>query len=152
MAMSGARGATLAEFLAAMRLTGQPSDVEAANGKLAQLFASYAAKRLSDMSSTTRRKGPPPSSRLSSWPPPISWRSVSPDSRDWVVPEYRALLRTRYDAEIFENANPATIDAWAAERTRGQIKRVATWDEETPPDFVLINAVYFNGRWAHPFE
>ena len=167
MAMSGARGATLAEFLEAMELTGQPSDIEAANGKLAELFASYAAQRLEpeevreagrqfggrreqnlDIRGATVDVGQPITELASA----NLLALVSTDARQRVAPEYRALLRTHYGAEIFENANRATIDAWAAERTRGKIKRVAIWDKDAPPDFVLINAVHFYGRWAHPFE
>ena len=168
MAMSGARGATQAEFLSAMRLTGQPSEIESANGKLAELFASYAEERLDpeELQESARLFGGDRQRGLSD----DDWKTVgdgrpvtelasanllalvSPGGRPFVSPEYRALLRTRYSAEDFENAQPATIDAWAAERTRGAIKRIATWDAEAPPAFVLLNAVHFYSRWAYTFR
>ena len=88
---------------------------------------------------------------LASWPWPLI-ALTSPERRLLVAPEYRELLRKRYDAEVFENAAPATIDAWAAARTRGKIPRVANWDSRSPPGFVLLNAIYFNGRWEQPFH
>lgn len=167
MAMSGARGATQAEFLTAMRLMGPPSDIEIANGKLAELLASYAAERIDpeELRGSARLFGGDGKQDLGdrdaeamAGQPVTELASanllalVSPGGRELVSPEYRELLRTRYGAAIFENAKPATIDAWAAERTHGHVKRVANWDEEAPPEFVLLNAVHFNGRWAHPFK
>jgi serpin B len=44
------------------------------------------------------------------------------------------------------------IDRWASEATRGRIPRVAP--SPIPDDLVLllINAVYFKGRWSAPFD
>ncbi len=145
MAMSGARGATQAEFLDVMRLPGQPSDIEAANGRLGALLANFSERRDRE----ARGMGERPLAELA-----IAnlIALTSPDGRLLVAPEYRELLRKRYDAEVFENAAPATIDAWAAARTRGKIPRVANWDSRSPPGFVLLNAIYFNGRWEQPFH
>ena len=143
MGMSGARGATQAEFLDAMRLQGQPSEIEAANGRLAAGLASYADDR-----ETQETTGQAPTELAIA----NLMALTSPEARLLVAPEYRELLRKRYDAEVFENADPATIDAWAATRTRGQISRVANWGLHSPPGFALLNAIYFNGRWEEPFH
>jgi serpin B len=140
MAMSGARGATQAEFLAVMRLAGQQSDVETANGKLAALLA-----RVADDGDTEAMAYQRPTELDIANLLAITSRY----GQSLVAPEYRELLRKRYDAEVFENAAAAKINAWVAERTRGHITRVANWS--TPPAFVLVNAVYFNGRWEAPF-
>ena len=124
MAMSGARGATQAEFLDVMRLPGQPSDIEAANGRLGALLANFSERRDRE----ARGMGERPLAELA-----IAnlIALTSPDGRLLVAPGYRELLRKRYDAEVFENAAPATIDAWAAARTRGKIPRVANWDSRS---------------------
>lgn len=43
------------------------------------------------------------------------------------------------------------INAWAAERTRGMIRRVV---QSLAPDevFALADAAYFDGAWTHPFD
>jgi len=138
MAMSGARGATQEEFLEVMRLQRQPSDIEAANGFLAAALARRSAAQ------EAQAPVEPAIANLMAL--------ASPDGRLLVAPEYRDLLRKRYGAEVFENAAPATIDAWVAARTRGQIRDVATWDARSPPDFVLLNAIHFNGFWEQPFD
>jgi serpin B len=161
MAMSGARGTTQAEFLAVMRLPDQPSETEAANGKLTELIASYAEERpdLEALLANAYWSGQDEAKARTEAGQPITELAAanllaltSPFGRLLVAPEYRELLRTAYNAEVFENAAPATIDAWATARTRGHIPHVATWDEDSSPDFVLLNAVYFNGRWACPFQ
>jgi serpin B len=50
-----------------------------------------------------------------------------------------------------------TINAWVAQRTRGLIDRIVSRDDfvATPasiPQLVLANALFFKGRWVHPFK
>lgn len=75
------------------------------------------------------------------------------------LPAYTGLLRRNYNAEA-RSANFATaaevsrraINAWTEERTKGKIKDLFKEGAMTPlTRLVLVNAVYFKGRWALPF-
>ena len=44
------------------------------------------------------------------------------------------------------------INAWASEKTRGKITRIADGLMSPTPDLFLANAVYFKGKWEDPFE
>lgn len=49
-------------------------------------------------------------------------------------------------------AAEATINEWASDQTRGRIKGIAN-DMVTPQtDLFLANAIYFKGKWEHPFN
>ena len=57
------------------------------------------------------------------------------------------------DALDFTNAHSIDImNAWAGEKTRGKITRIADGLMSPPPDLFLANAVYFKGKWEDPFE
>ncbi|MFO0951134.1 MAG: serpin family protein [Isosphaeraceae bacterium] len=46
-----------------------------------------------------------------------------------------------------------TINAWVEEQTRDKIKDlIGPSDVTTDTSLVLTNAIYFKGRWAHPFR
>lgn len=74
--------------------------------------------------------------------------------------EYRDLMAECYDAGFreldFERATERarrTINAWVADRTEGRIEEVLRPGDLSPAAaLVLTNAVYFQGRWALPFE
>ena len=73
-----------------------------------------------------------------------------------VRPEYAARLRDIYDAELatldFGNGNAVPrINAWVNERTKSKISHIL--DELSPlAAMVAVNAIYFKGRWAIPFD
>jgi serine protease inhibitor len=73
-----------------------------------------------------------------------------------VRPECAAKLRDIYDAELttLDFAAPDAvprINAWVNERTKGKISHVL--NELSPlAAMVAVNAIYFKGRWAIPFE
>jgi len=123
MAMSGARGATQAEFLDAIRLQGQPTEIAAANGRLAARLASYSDDGF----------GPPAGATSELCELLISNRLelVSPDGRLSIAPEYRDVLCRRYQAEIMESAKQ---------------------NSRKPPCFRIFNSVDFDGRWETPFR
>lgn len=77
-----------------------------------------------------------------------------------VLPSYTAALQARYDAEIhpanFEGAPEAArigINRWTADRTHDRIRDLLGPGTIRPDTkLVLVNAIYFKGRWQSPFE
>src|SRR5260370_23104468 len=73
-----------------------------------------------------------------------------------VRPECAAKLRDIYDAELttLDFAAPDAvpkINSWVSERTKSKISHIL--DELSPQAaMVAVNAIYFKGRWAIPFE
>jgi serpin B len=65
-----------------------------------------------------------------------------------VAKDYKALLKDRYAAEVFERANLDTVNGWVKQRTEGKIEKIL----EKMSDVVLVNAVYFKSRWAIVFD
>jgi serpin B len=65
-----------------------------------------------------------------------------------VAKDYKALLKDRYAAEVFEQASLDTVNGWVKQRTEGKIDRIL----EKVSDVVLVNAVYFKSRWAVVFD
>lgn len=46
----------------------------------------------------------------------------------------------------------ADINSWVEERTEGLIARLVEAGDVAQASMVLTNALYFKGRWAHPFD
>jgi serpin B len=65
-----------------------------------------------------------------------------------VAKDYKALLKDRYRAEVFERASLDTVNNWVRDRTEGKIETIL----DKPSDVVLVNAVYFKSRWAVAFD
>ena len=65
-----------------------------------------------------------------------------------VAKDYKALLKDRYAAEVFERASLDTVNGWVKQRTEGKIEKIL----EKLSDVVLVNAVYFKSRWAVVFD
>jgi serpin B len=76
------------------------------------------------------------------------------------APAYRETLATHYgDAlrEVDYRSDPegarATINEWVADETRGHIENLLPPGAvDTLTRLVLVNAVYFQADWKHPFE
>lgn len=69
---------------------------------------------------------------------------------DWV-----ALVAEYYKSEIFQTNLPNALDninAWAKEKTEGLIDAILSEPLEEDARLVLMNAIYFNGKWVTPFE
>jgi serpin B len=73
-----------------------------------------------------------------------------------IRPEFVELNKTFFDAQVSElNFNDprslSTINSWVNSKTRGKIERII---DQISADSVLflINAIYFNGKWKHPFD
>jgi serpin B len=83
----------------------------------------------------------------------IWYRQGSP-----VKPEFIACNRQFFGAtvEALNFADPHSVDrinAWANEKTRGKISRIADgMIDPVNTRLFLANAVYFKGKWADPFE
>lgn len=65
-----------------------------------------------------------------------------------VTPNYEALVRDQYAAEVFRGATLDTVNGWVAKRTEGKIDKIL----DRLSDLVLVNAVYFKSRWALVFD
>lgn len=67
-----------------------------------------------------------------------------------IADDYRDTIRTHYGAEIFKDANLATVNAWVKDKTEGKIPTII--ERLNPQDsHVLLNAVYFKAPWAQAF-
>jgi serpin B len=75
-----------------------------------------------------------------------------------VKPEFIACNRRYFDATVdaLNFADPHSVDiinAWANEKTRGKISRIADgMIDLINTQLYLANAVYFKGKWADPFD
>jgi serpin B len=65
-----------------------------------------------------------------------------------VAADYKAQLKERYAAEVFQRATLDTVNNWVSDRTEGKIEKILN----RMSDVVLINAVYFKSRWAVVFD
>ena len=168
MAMSGASGATRAEFLKAMSFSQSVAEIESANGELARLLASYAKERLDPSAvaasariacmqkphakdsdceaeaATTAQKEAPLTE--------LDVANLLAIAKGPVSQGYKTVIATKYGGEVFEDATPQRINAWVAEKTRGHVTHVVDWRPNEAPAFILADAVYFHGRWDDPFH
>jgi serpin B len=70
---------------------------------------------------------------------------------DLVSPEYAALLKDKYAAEVFQHAGLDDINGWVNRKTEGKIDKIL--EKRNPNSIaVLLNAVYFKARWSSPFD
>jgi serpin B len=70
---------------------------------------------------------------------------------DVIAPDYITLLKTRYAAEVFQQATLDDINGWVARKTADMIPRML---DRLDPDAsaTLLDAVYFKARWASVFD
>ena len=77
-----------------------------------------------------------------------------------VLPSYAAALESRYDAELHPvdfarapEADRTGINRWTADRTHDRIRDLLGPGSIRPDTkLILVNAIYFKGRWESPFE
>lgn len=73
-----------------------------------------------------------------------------------VYEDFLQRCRDNFGAEVsrLDFGNPgavAAINKWVSENTKGKIGKIV--DRLSTADiFVLLNAVYFNGKWLKPFD
>lgn len=70
---------------------------------------------------------------------------------DRVAPSYKQLLHDQFGAELFSGSDLAAINGWVKRKTDGKI---ATILSRLDPNSVcvVLNAIYFKGAWAEPFN
>jgi len=71
-------------------------------------------------------------------------------------PGFLARMRDDYEAEIasldFRSPDAAgTINGWVDRKTQGKIRQLVDARSVRDVMLVLVNALYFNGRWTEPF-
>ena len=65
--------------------------------------------------------------------------------------DYSDDLKRDYGAELFQNVTLDTVNGWVKQKTEGRIGRIL--DKLSDDDAaVILNAVYFKGRWAETFS
>ena len=176
MALSGARGATEVQMAAVLKHRLPRAEIDAANSAALAILNGYdrsatpptcpADMRLNGAQCETgllangqcrfplRREGDqcvgaatvPPSAKL------LAANALMLTKRgDLVSPEYAALLKDKYAAEVFQNAGLDEINGWVNRKTEGKIDKIL---DGLDPDSaaVLLNAVYFKARWSSPFD
>jgi serpin B len=179
MALSGARGETEQEMASVLKQRLNRPAMEAANGALQSLLHAYdksaaPPKCPQGMHAVTQasparceaalrpdgqcvypavREGNlcvaagnfPPSARLLT-----ANALMLPGRDDLVAPEYAALLKDKYGAEIFHDVGLDDVNGWVKRKTEGKIERIL--DKLDPlTAAVILNAVYFKAKWAAPF-
>jgi serpin B len=68
-----------------------------------------------------------------------------------VSPDYVALLKDKYAAEVFKDAQLADVNAWVNRKTEGKIDKILDRLDPSAPA-VLLNAVYFKAAWLSTFR
>ena len=67
-----------------------------------------------------------------------------------ISPNYAALLREKYRAQIFADATLDEINGWVRKQTAGKIDRIV--DQIDPGEVAaIVNAIYFKAAWRSPF-
>jgi serpin B len=129
MTLAGARGETEREMWAVLKHTLGRADVVDASRRVQVTLAGYREARLKVANALmlTREAG------------------------SSIAPEYAALLREGFAAEIFRNAGVDAVNAWVSERTEGKIARIL---DRLPQDAAatIVNAVHLKATWRNPFE
>ena len=133
MAYNGARGSTRQAMARALDLQGmsQPAVRRNAAALLRALQSADPQAGLTVANSLWARSGVP------------FKRQFLQDARDY----YGARVST---LDFRSPSAPATINSWVQCATQGKIPSIV---DRIPPSMVmyLINAVYFRGKWTHPF-
>jgi serpin B len=151
MVLSGARGETAVEMREVLRHTLSGQAIDAANqSALAALLdrgggapgCPHDASRDGALCVTDAQ------SRAATLRVANALMLVNPSAT--VADGFRDTIRRQYGAEIFKDADLATVNGWVKDRTEGKIPTIL--DRLNPQDsHVLLNAVYFKAPWAQAF-
>ncbi|MBQ8662250.1 MAG: serpin family protein [Eubacterium sp.] len=69
---------------------------------------------------------------------------------DWI-----ALVSEYFESEVFQTNLPGamkSINSWVEDKTEGLIDSILSEPLSEDARLVLMNAIYFNGKWVTPFE
>jgi serpin B len=71
--------------------------------------------------------------------------------RELVADPYRQLLSENFGAEVFGGSDLESVNEWVKQETDGRIEQILS---RLDPNSVgiLLNAIYFKGTWAFPFN
>jgi serpin B len=178
MALAGARGDTATEMMRALSLRMSAEAVDTGNAEVLAVFNGYdrsnapptcplgatvvgrncEMRPAGDMANQcryglllqgTRCVGPgqsPPSAKLL-----VANALMLHKRGDVIAPDYITLLKTRYAAEVFQQATLEDVNSWVARKTADMIPHML---DQLDPDAsaTLIDAVYFKARWASVFD
>ena len=174
MALSGARAETEREMLSVLKHHLTRQEIEAANSQALTTFKNYDKSAVTPtcpagMELEGQRCRTSPSA--DGWCPPPMKRegdqcfggaTLAPSAKllvanalmmirsESISPEYAALLKDQYAAEVFQKATLSDINRWVSRKTEGKIPKMLDQLDDTAA--VLLNAVYFKSRWASPFD
>jgi serpin B len=176
MALSGARGATEVQMAAVLKHRLPRAEIDAANSAALAILNGYDRSKTpptcpADMglNGTQCETGLPANGQCrfplrregdqcvgaATLPPSVKLLAANAlmltKRGDLVSPEYVALLKDKYAAEVFQNAGLDEINGWVNRKTEGKIDKIL---DMLDPDSaaVLLNAVYFRARWSSPFD
>jgi serpin B len=175
MALSGARGETEKQMLSVLKQTLPRSAIETTNASVLATLNGYDKSAVPPVCPTGMKvdggtcKGPraadgcpypmsaegsqcigsakfPPSAKLS-----IANAIMLTGAGGAVSPDYVALLKDKYAAEVFKNARLNDVNAWVKRKTEGKIDKIL---DQLDPNAaaVLLNAVYFKAAWLSSFN
>ena len=179
MTLSGARGETAREMASVLHQRLDRAAMEAGNAALAAALGRYDQSAVAprcpqglqaDMRpSGARCRGAVPASGTCLYPAtregdacvapgsfPPSARLLNADALmlsgrgDLVAPDYAALLKDQYGAEILRNASLDDVNGWVKRKTEGKIDRILGQIDHSVVA-VILNAVYFKAKWAEVF-
>jgi len=178
MALSGARGETEKQMAAVLKLGMPRAAMEAANASALAILNGYDKSAVppecpAGMSLDGRMcKGPrtaqggcpipmradgsqcagpskfPPSAKLAI---ANALMLTKAGAGGVVSPDYVALLKDKYAAEVFKDAQLADVNAWVNRKTEGKIDKILDRLDPSAPA-VLLNAVYFKAAWLSTFK
>lgn len=67
-------------------------------------------------------------------------------------PDFMGRVRTSFEAELSDlSGAPGSINDWVSLKTKGRIPRIVD-QIDVSTALILVNATYFKGKWADPFE
>jgi len=136
MVLAGARGETEAEMIAVLGHRLSRAEIGAANSGVSATLNGY-AERNADADSSPRL-------RIAN---ALMLTRVGGDA---VAPDYIALVKNKFDGEVFRDAGLDEVNGWVRKRTEGKIEKL--FDRLDPTTaLVLLNAAYFKGAWKTKF-
>ncbi len=131
MALSGARGDTGNEMKKVLNQTIPRGRIDSANSNILEKMSRFQEGKDIELSTANAL-------------------CLTPDAA-LVHQDYKALISTKYHAEIFRAQNVDPINAWISKKTHGKIDRILEKLSDNSV-CVLLNAIYFKGLWAAQFD
>ena len=181
MVLSGARGQTEREMMAALHQNLPRADIDAANAALLRILNAYDTSAQPptcppgmNLNGNRCEEKPLQGTRGAYCQFPMQLEGnicvsaptfapsgklltanalmLTPDpSGDLVAKDYAALVKDKYAAEIFQNASLDSVNGWVKTKTAGKISKILA-QLDPSAGAVILDAVYFKARWQSIFE